>query len=75
MLTLRRSKFGHRVLLSPKREWLQTMATPKEMDVVRLAYELWQQPGQPSGKDEEFYHQAKKELQDTLDNERPSGNN
>ena len=40
------------------------MATPKEMDVVRRAYELWQQAGEPSGKDDEFYHQAKKELQE-----------
>lgn len=52
----------------------QTMAAPKEMDVIRRAYELWQQAGQPSGKDEEFYHQAKKELQDALDNETPTGN-
>jgi len=33
------------------------------------AYELWQQAGQPSGKDDEFYHQAKKELQQALDKE------
>jgi hypothetical protein len=47
------------------------MATPKEIDVVRRAYELWQQAGEPSGKDEEFYHQARKELQEALDeNER-----
>ena len=45
------------------------MATPKEMDVVRRAYELWQQAGEPSGKDDEFYHQAKKELQEALDRE------
>ena len=51
------------------------MATPKEIDVVRRAYELWEQAGQPPGKDEEFYHQAKKELQDALDNECPAGNN
>jgi hypothetical protein len=51
------------------------MATPKEIDVVRRAYELWQEAGQPHGKDEEFYHQAKKELQDALDNECPAGNN
>jgi hypothetical protein len=31
-----------------------SMATPKEMDVVRRAYELWQQAGEPSGKDDEF---------------------
>jgi hypothetical protein len=45
------------------------MATPKEMDVVRRAYELWQQAGELSGKDDEFYHQAKKELQEALDRE------
>ena len=45
------------------------MATPKEMDVVRRAYELWQQAGEPSGKDDGFYHQAMKELQEALDRE------
>ncbi|MBR1279647.1 DUF2934 domain-containing protein [Bradyrhizobium sp. AUGA SZCCT0283] len=45
------------------------MAAPKEMDVVRRAYELWQQAGEPLGKDDEFYHQAKKELQETVDKE------
>jgi hypothetical protein len=48
------------------------MATPKEMDVVRRAYELWQQAGEPSGKDDEFYHQAKKELQEAVDREKSS---
>jgi hypothetical protein len=47
-----------------------SMATPKEMDVVRRAYELWQQAGEPSGKDDDFYHQAKKELQEALDKEK-----
>lgn len=45
------------------------MAAPKEMHVVRRAYELRQQAGEPSGKDDEFYHQAKKELQEALDRE------
>jgi len=44
-------------------------ALPKEMDVVRRAYELWQQAGEPQGKDEEFYHQAKKQLQEALEKE------
>jgi hypothetical protein len=30
---------------------------------------FWQQTGEPSGKDDEFYHQAKKELQEALDRE------
>jgi hypothetical protein len=48
------------------------MATPKEMDVIRRAYELWQQAGEPSDKDEEFYHKAKKELQEALDEDNQS---
>ena len=42
------------------------MQKPKEMDVVRRAYELWQQAGEPTGRDEEFYHAAKAELQARL---------
>jgi hypothetical protein len=48
------------------------MAMPREMDVVRRAYELWQQAGEPPGKDEDFYHQAKKDLQEALDKENQS---
>jgi Protein of unknown function (DUF2934) len=46
------------------------MGAPKEIDVIRRAYELWQKAGEPSGKDDEFYHQAKEELQRRLDNEK-----
>jgi hypothetical protein len=48
-------------------------STPKEIDVVRRAYQLWQQAGEPSGKDEEFYHLARRELQETLDGENDKG--
>jgi hypothetical protein len=41
----------------------------KEMDVIRRAYQLWQQAGEPSGRDEEFYYQAKQELQEALEKE------
>jgi Protein of unknown function (DUF2934) len=40
------------------------MPKPAPMDIVRRAYELWQQAGEPTGRDEEFYHQAEWELQD-----------
>jgi hypothetical protein len=33
-----------------------------QLDIVRRAYELWQQAGEPQGKDQEFYLQAEKEL-------------
>ena len=36
---------------------------PKEMHVIRRAYQLWQLAGEPFGKDDEFYYQAKQLLQ------------
>jgi hypothetical protein len=29
---------------------------PAGIDIVRRAYELWQQAGEPKGRDQEFYH-------------------
>ena len=43
------------------------MARPREIDIVRRAYELWEQAGKPDGKDDEFYHQAERQLADTAD--------
>jgi hypothetical protein len=43
------------------------MPKPTEIEVVRRAYELWKNAGEPSGKDNEFYFQAKKELQEELE--------
>ena len=45
------------------------MATAKEMDVIRRAYELWQQAGEPLGKETNSTTKAKKELQEALDRE------
>jgi Protein of unknown function (DUF2934) len=47
------------------------MGEPARIDIVRRAYELWQQAGEPQGRDEEFYHQAEKELQEALDKSTP----
>jgi hypothetical protein len=46
-------------------QWLKEfeMQRPAEMDIVRRAYELWEQAGKPDGRDQEFYHQALQELQ------------
>jgi hypothetical protein len=38
------------------------MNKPADMDIVRRAYQLWQQAGEPEGKDEEFYHLAEQQL-------------
>jgi hypothetical protein len=38
------------------------MAEPKQIDIVRRPYALWQQAGEPQGKDEEFYLRAEQEL-------------
>jgi hypothetical protein len=38
--------------------------SPKQIDIVRRAYQLWQENGQPEGKDQEFYFQAERELKE-----------
>ena len=43
------------------------MQRPAEMDIVRCAYELWEQAAKPDGRDQEFYHQAEQELQKASD--------
>ena len=43
------------------------MPDPTQMDIVRRAYELWQQAGEPKGRDWEFYLQAEKELRNEND--------
>jgi hypothetical protein len=37
------------------------MAEPTHIDIVRRAYQLWQQAGEPEGRDQEFYHLAEAE--------------
>ncbi len=44
------------------------MASPAGIDIVRRAYKLWEQAGKPEGRDQEFYLQAERELQEALDN-------
>jgi hypothetical protein len=39
------------------------MQRPAEINIVRRAYELWEQAGKPDGRDRDFYHQAERELQ------------
>ena len=38
------------------------MVRPREIEIVRRAYALWELAGKPEGKDQEFYHQAEREL-------------
>jgi hypothetical protein len=38
------------------------MTAPTKEQIIRRAYELWERAGKPDGRDEEFYHQAEKEL-------------
>ena len=42
------------------------MARPRGIEIVRRAYELWEQAGKPDGQDQEFYHQAERELTEGL---------
>jgi Protein of unknown function (DUF2934) len=48
---------GRRVSFQVKR-----MAEVTHIDIVRRAYQLWQQAGEPEGKDQEFYHLAEQAL-------------
>ena len=41
------------------------------MDIVRKAYELWEQSGKPAGRDQEFYLKALQELQAGLEDQAP----
>jgi hypothetical protein len=38
------------------------MENPTKEQIIHRAYQLWEQAGKPEGRDEEFYHQAEKEL-------------
>jgi Protein of unknown function (DUF2934) len=49
-----RERFGRRDI----------MDNGQQMRITRRAYELWQQAGEPKGRDEEFYRQAARELKE-----------
>ena len=38
------------------------MAKPTEEQIRARAHELWEQAGKPEGREDEFWHQAEKEL-------------
>jgi Protein of unknown function (DUF2934) len=38
------------------------MAKPTKEQITNRAYELWEQANKPQGRDQDFYHQAEKEL-------------
>jgi hypothetical protein len=51
------------------------MAKPAQIDIVRRAYQLWQQAGEPAGRDQEFYLQAERELQEAEERGDPAKRN
>jgi hypothetical protein len=38
------------------------MEKPTQEQVIHRAYQLWEQAGKPEGRDQDFYHQAEREL-------------
>lgn len=40
----------------------ETTKGPTKEQVTRRAYQLWELAGKPEGRDQEFYHQAEREL-------------
>lgn len=49
------------------------MDKPTREQIIHRAYELWEQSGKPDGRDQEFYHQAERELQEQPGKETPNG--
>jgi hypothetical protein len=49
------------------------LARPPQIEIVRRAYELWEQAGKPEGRDQEFYLEAERQLQEKLDREKAPG--
>jgi hypothetical protein len=47
------------------------MGKPLSIDIVRRAYELWQQAGEPEGRDQEFYLEAERQLTEAADKKAP----
>ena len=41
------------------------MGEPTREQIIHRAYELWEQNDKPEGRDDEFYHQAERELRDS----------
>jgi hypothetical protein len=46
-----------------------TMEKSTKEQIIHRAYELWEQNGKPEGRDDEFYHQAERELNEAEDPE------
>jgi Protein of unknown function (DUF2934) len=40
-----------------------TMASPTEEQIRTRAHELWEQNHRPDGRDDEFWHEAKRQLE------------
>jgi hypothetical protein len=55
-------------LVVPESQKEIKVSDSQKMKITRRAYELWQQAGEPKGRDEEFYLQAERELNDASEN-------
>jgi hypothetical protein len=40
------------------------MSRIPKIEIVRRAYKIWEESGKPEGKDQEFYYQAERELEE-----------
>jgi hypothetical protein len=38
------------------------MENPTKEQIIHRAYQLWEQAGKPEGRDQEFYHEAERQL-------------
>jgi hypothetical protein len=47
------------------------MPKPLSIEIVRRAYELWQQAGEPKGRGQEFYLEAERRLTEAAEKDPP----
>ena len=69
MWSSKREEQGAKIQLiyAPESRERLMMGRPAGIEIVRRAYELWEQAGKPEGRDQEFYLQAERELQEAQD--------
>jgi hypothetical protein len=51
------------------------MENPTREQVIHRAYQLWEQAGKPDGRDQEFYHEAERQLADAQEPEKAPQDN
>jgi hypothetical protein len=49
------------------------MSEPRDEQILNRAYKIWEANGKPDGREDEFYHQAERELRNEASKEPVAG--